>query len=195
LDLTAVEEHPEAESQLRLPSCSTELPFFDHMLEAMAFHAGFDMVIKARGDVELGGHHVVEDTGLALGQALKRALGEGRGITRFGHAFVPMDEALVAAVVDISGRPYLAYELEPEPRKFGRFHTDLVEEFLRAFAFQAGLTLHVRQQAGRNAHHIVEACFKALGRALAVAVSLEGSADRIPSTKGTLGEDSDDSSC
>ncbi len=166
--------------------CDSGLPFFDHMLSAMTFHAGFGLDLTARGDLEVGGHHLVEDVGLVLGTALAQAVGRGEGITRFGHAFVPMDEALVAAFVDVGGRAFLGYEMAPPERRFGAFHTDLLPEFFRAMCTNAGITLHLRQDAGVNAHHISEAAFKAVGRALRVAVSLD-EADTIPSTKGVIG--------
>lgn len=165
--------------------CDSGLPFFDHMLSAMAFHAGFRLDLAARGDLEVDGHHLVEDVGLVLGTALAEAVGSGEGIARFGHAFVPMDEALVGAFVDVGGRAYVAYDMAPPARQFGAFHTDLLPEFFRAMCSNAKITLHLRQDAGVNAHHISEAAFKAVGRALRVAVTEDGTAT-IPSTKGVV---------
>lgn len=165
--------------------CDTGLPFFDHMLSAMAFHAGFQLEVTARGDLEVDGHHLVEDVGMVLGTAFARAVGCARGIVRFGHAFVPMDEALVGAFVDVGGRAYVGYDLVPPQRQFGAFHTDLLPEFFRAVCSNGRITLHIRQDAGDNAHHIAEAAFKAVGRALSVAVALDG-ADAVPSTKGVI---------
>lgn len=165
---------------------STGVGFFDHMLDAVARHGGLDLQVEARGDLETGPHHTVEDTGILLGQAIDRALGDRAGIVRYGQASVPMDEALASAVIDISGRPFTAFEgVLPEAR-VGDFDTDLTEEFLRAVANSAKLTLHVRIEAGTNAHHMVEAAFKAFARALRQAVEIDPRVSGVPSTKGVL---------
>ncbi len=165
----------------------TGVPFFDHMLTAMAFHGAFGIEVQAQGDLEVDAHHLVEDVGICLGRALAEALGEAERIERFGQASIPMDESLVTAVVDLSGRPFLRYDLAVPERPFGAFHTDLLLEFFRAVTINAGMTLHLRLEAGGNAHHVSEAAFKALGRALRSAVALSG-AEGIPSTKGRLRE-------
>ncbi len=169
-------------------SIATGIGFFDHMLTAFARHGGFDLTIEAKGDLHIDAHHTVEDTGIVLGAAFARALGEKRGITRFGHALVPMDEALAEAVVDLSGRAYLAWNVAFERPMLGTMDTQLVEEFFRAFTGNALLTLHVTQKSGHNAHHVAEAAFKAAARALRMAVAIDHRADplSIPSTKGAL---------
>jgi imidazoleglycerol-phosphate dehydratase len=164
----------------------TGIPFFDHMLTLFSRHGLIDLDVEAKGDIEVDYHHTVEDVGLALGAALAKALGDKSGIRRYGSAYVPMDEALARVVVDCSGRPYLAYEVPRGVEAIGLFPFQLVEEFLRAFSVQAGLTLHVSILAGRDAHHMAEAIFKALGRALDVAVSRDDRVKGIPSTKGVL---------
>ncbi len=164
----------------------TGIPFFDHMLTLFARHGLLNLTVAAKGDIEVDYHHTVEDTGIALGQALARALGDKAGIRRYGHAYVPMDEALVRAVVDCSGRPFLAYEAPRGVEAIGLFPFQLVEEFLRAVAVNAGLTLHVSVLAGRDAHHMSEGVFKALGRAIDAAVTIDGRVSGIPSTKGVL---------
>ena len=163
----------------------TGIGFFDHLLTALARHGTFDLEVHCRGDLHVDGHHTVEDTGLCLGQALRQALGDKAGIRRFGHAYVPMDEALVLAAIDISGRPYLAYDLAPSGR-VGEFDAELGEEFFRAVVNTAGITLHLRQLAGRNSHHILEAGFKAFARALRDAVALDPRVVGVPSTKGVI---------
>ena len=168
------------------PDVRTGIPFFDHMLTLFARHGLFDLTVVAKGDIEVDFHHTVEDVGITLGQALAKALGDKAGIRRYGSAYVPMDEALARVVVDCSGRPYLAYEAPRGVESIGMFPFQLVEEFLRAVAVQAGLTLHVTILAGRDAHHMAEAVFKALARALDVAVSLDERVKGIPSTKGVL---------
>ena len=168
------------------PEVRTGIPFFDHMLTLFARHGLFDLTVVAKGDIEVDFHHTVEDVGITLGQALAKALGDKAGIRRYGSAYVPMDEALARVVVDCSGRPYLAYEAPRGVESIGMFPFQLVEEFLRAVAVQAGLTLHVTILAGRDAHHMAEAVFKALARALDVAVSLDERVKGIPSTKGVL---------
>ena len=164
----------------------TGVGFFDHLLDAVARHGAFDLDVRARGDLETGPHHTVEDTGLVLGEALDHALGERAGIARFGHAVVPMDEARAACAVDVSGRPSTAVEASFPAERVGDFDTDLVEEFFRAVANTAKLTLHVRIEAGTNAHHMVEACFKAFARALRAAVAPDERVRGVPSTKGLL---------
>jgi len=168
------------------PDIRTGIPFFDHMLTLFAKHGLLDLSVTAKGDIEVDYHHTVEDVGITLGQALAKALGEKAGIRRYGHAYVPMDEALARVVVDCSGRPFLAYEAPRGVEAVGLFPFQLVEEFLRALAVNAGLTLHVSVLAGRDAHHMAEAVFKALGRALDVAVSRDGRVQGVPSTKGVL---------
>ncbi len=166
---------------------STGIGFLDHMLTALARHALFDLVVRARGDLHIDFHHTAEDVGIVLGKALAQALGDKRGIRRFGHALVPMDEALVEAAIDISGRPFLAWSATFTRDKVGEMDTELFEEFFRAFAMNALITLHVTQKAGTNAHHVAEGCFKALARALRMAVEPDPRAgDAIPSTKGAL---------
>jgi imidazoleglycerol-phosphate dehydratase len=164
----------------------TGIPFFDHMLTLFARHGLFDLTVEAKGDIEVDFHHTVEDVGIAIGAALSKALGDKAGIRRYGHAYVPMDEALARVVVDCSGRPFLAYEAPRGVEAIGLFPFQLVEEFLRALAVNAGLTLHVSILAGRDAHHMAEGIFKALGRALDVAVSHDDRVKGIPSTKGVL---------
>ena len=162
--------------------------FFNHMLTLLAAHGRFDLVLNCDGDIEVDGHHSVEDIGIALGQAVHKALGDKKGITRYGTFFLPMDETLVMVSLDISGRPFLVYDAGGAMAPMiGQYDTELTEEFLRAFAFNAGITLHVKVMYGTNPHHKVEAIFKALGRALHAAVKINPeTADEIPSTKGML---------
>ena len=162
--------------------------FFDHMLNLFTAHGRFDMVLNCDGDTEVDGHHSVEDIGITLGQAVQKALGDKKGITRYGTFFLPMDETLVMVSLDISGRPFLVYDAGGAMAPMiGQYDTELTEEFLRAFAFNAGITLHVKVMYGTNSHHKVEAIFKALGRALHAAVKINPeTADEIPSTKGML---------
>ncbi|MDI6692579.1 MAG: imidazoleglycerol-phosphate dehydratase HisB [Anaerosomatales bacterium] len=167
---------------------ATGVPFFDHMLDAFGRHALIDLRVRAEGDLAVDAHHTVEDTGIVLGQALDRALGGRERIRRFGSAAVPMDEALVLAAVDISGRGQLHYAVDLPIELIGTFDTTLAKEFLVALATNAGLTLHVRSLSGENAHHIVEAAFKAVARALKEACEHDPRAVGVPSTKGTLGE-------
>ena len=162
------------------------LGFFDHLLDALARHGGLDLDLRAEGDLETGPHHSVEDTGLVLGQAIDQALGDRAGIRRFGQASVPMDEALASCVVDISGRPFTAFTAAFPAERVGDFDTDLAEEFVRAVANTAKLTVHLRVEAGSNAHHMVEASFKAFGRALRAAVEIDPDERGVPSTKGLL---------
>lgn len=165
----------------------TGIGFFDHMLTALAKHGLLDLTVKVRGDLHIDGHHTVEDTGIALGQALRQALGDKRGVRRFGHALVPLDEALCEAVVDLSGRPFLAFDATFDSDRIGELDTELVEEFFRAFAMSSMITLHLTEKAGKNCHHIAEAAFKALARALRMAVEMDPRAQgAIPSTKGVL---------
>jgi imidazoleglycerol-phosphate dehydratase len=166
----------------------TGVGFFDHMLDSLARHGGLDLDVEARGDLETGAHHTVEDTGLLLGRALDEALADRAGIARFGDATVPMDEARAAAAIDLSGRPLCVFEARRLPRMaIGGFETELCEEFMRAVASTSRMTLHVRVEAGRSAHHMIEAAFKAFARALRAAVALDpGGAGGVPSTKGVL---------
>jgi imidazoleglycerol-phosphate dehydratase len=163
---------------------STGLAFFDHMLQQLGTHGGFELEVRCEGDLEVDSHHTVEDVGLAIGQALAEALGDKAGIRRFGHASVPLDEALVEVSLDLSGRPFVTHEVPVEAELIGTYDPGLTEDFIRAFATAAGMTLHARLVSGRSPHHVVEAEFKALARALRDACRIEGSG--TPSTKGTL---------
>ena len=166
---------------------ATGIGFLDHMLTALTRHGLFDLTVRAKGDLHIDFHHTTEDVGIVLGRAVAQALGDKRGITRFGHALVPMDEALAEAVIDISGRPFLVWNVGFERPKIGEMDTELFEEFFRALATNAAITLHVKRRAGHNAHHVAEACFKATARALRAAVAIDPrAADAIPSTKGAL---------
>ena len=166
---------------------ATGIGFLDHMLTALARHGLFDLKVRAKGDLHIDFHHTTEDVGIVIGQCLRQALGDKRGIRRYGAAVIPMDEALAEAAVDISGRPFLAWSVSFAQPKIGEMDTELFEEFFRALAFNAGITLHVTQKAGTNAHHVAEACFKALARALREAVEPDPRAiTAIPSTKGVL---------
>jgi imidazoleglycerol-phosphate dehydratase len=166
---------------------ATGIGFLDHMLTALARHGLFDLTVRAKGDLHIDFHHTTEDVGIVIGQCLRQALGDKRGIRRYGAATIPMDEALAEAAVDISGRPFLAWSVTFAQPKIGEMDTELFEEFFRALAFNAGITLHVTQKAGTNAHHVAEACFKALARALREAVEPDPRAiSAIPSTKGVL---------
>ncbi len=166
----------------------TGIGFLDHMLTLFAKHGRFDLSVKAKGDVYVDGHHTTEDVGIVLGQAFKKALGEKRGIRRYGQSVLPMDEALILTAVDISGRGYLGFELPVPSEKVGDFDTELVKEFWLAFTREAAVTLHIRELAGANTHHIIEGAFKSVARALREAVSVDpDAADEIPSTKGSLG--------
>ena len=170
-----------------IASVHTGIGFFDHMLEALARHALLDLTVEARGDLHVDGHHTVEDTGIALGQALARALGDCAGIRRYGDALVPLDEALVRAVIDVSGRPHLTYEIDiPKWQMLGDYDVFLTPEFFRALVLNAGLTAHLDLVRGDNPHHIVEAAFKAFARALDAATELDPRVTGVPSTKGTL---------
>ncbi|TCZ60851.1 imidazoleglycerol-phosphate dehydratase HisB [Roseicella aquatilis] len=166
---------------------ATGIGFLDHMLTALGRHALFDLAVEAKGDLHIDFHHTTEDVGIVLGQCLRQALGDKRGIRRYGQSLLPMDEALAEAAIDISGRPFLAWSVPFARDKVGEMDTELFEEFFRAFAFNAGITLHVTLKAGTNAHHVAEACFKALARALRMAVETDPrSPDAVPSTKGVL---------
>jgi len=163
---------------------STGLPFFDHMLSQLGRHGGFDLELRAKGDLEVDAHHTVEDAGIVLGAALAEALGDRAGVRRFASALLPLDEALIQIALDLSGRPYLVYEVETAPERIGTFDPQLAEEFFRAFVTTAGITLHLKSLSGRNGHHVLEACFKGVARALRDAVRIEGGG--IPSTKEVL---------
>jgi len=165
---------------------ATGVGFLDHMLDLLARHGRLDLDVKVSGDLETGGHHTVEDTAIVLGQALDRALGDRAGITRYGAATVPMDEARASCVIDISGRPFTLFEAQLPPGSTGGFEHELTEEFFRALANAAKLTLHLQVEAGTNAHHMIEAAFKAFARALREAVSIDPTEHGVPSTKGTL---------
>ena len=164
----------------------TGIGFFDHMLNLFAAHGQFDLNVECAGDLEVDGHHSVEDIGIALGAAIKNALGDKRGINRYGTFFLPMDETLALVSLDISGRPFLVFDAGNLAPMIGSFDTELTEEFLRALAFNAGITLHVKILYGKNSHHKVEAIFKALGHALRIAVSRDEKITGVPSTKGVL---------
>ena len=167
-------------------SVSTGIGFFDHMLTAFAFYGGLGLELTVKGDLEVDGHHTVEDTGIVLGQALSRALGDRKGIRRYGSAFVPMDEALCFTALDFSNRPFLVFDAEMPQPMIGDYDSCLTEEFMRAFAMNSGLTLHMKALYGKNAHHITEALFKSLGVAIKDAVQVTGTG--VTSTKGVLGE-------
>jgi imidazoleglycerol-phosphate dehydratase len=164
----------------------TGMPFFDHMLDSFTRHGLFDIHVQAKGDLEVDYHHTVEDVGLALGQAFKEALGDKQGIRRFGEASCPLDETLASIVVDLSGRPYLYYNVKIRPGRVGDFDTDLPHEFYAAFANQLGMNLHIDVLRGENPHHIIEACFKAFARAMDMATQFDPRVQGILSTKGSL---------
>ena len=167
------------------PDIDTGIGFFDHMLTALCVHGGFDMTVKCRGDLNIDGHHSVEDTGITLGRAFAEALGDKSGIMRYGASFIPMDEALGFCALDISARPFLVFNAEFTNERIGEYDACLTEEFMRAFAFNAGITLHLRCEYGKNDHHVTEALFKALAHALKQAVSVNADGKAL-STKGTL---------
>jgi len=167
-------------------SVSTGVPFLDHMLDTLSRHSGIGLVVEATGDTHIDDHHTVEDVGLAIGEALRRALGDKAGIYRFGHFEAPLDEALVAVTVDLGGRPFLVYNVQLKPQRVGSFDVGLVEDFLQALMTAAGMNLHVNVRYGRNPHHIIEATFKALAKALRMACSVDAATAGVPSTKGTL---------
>jgi len=167
---------------------ATGIGFLDHMLDLLARHSRIDISVKAKGDLHIDHHHTTEDVGIALGQAVKQALGEMKGITRYADVHVPMDEALTRVAIDISGRPFLVFKVEFGRDKVGSFDTELVNEWFQAFAMNSGMTLHVETLYGSNDHHIAESCFKGLARALRTAVGIDPRAKgEVPSTKGTLG--------
>lgn len=167
-------------------SIKTGIGFFDHMLDALQKHAGFDLSVNAKGDLHIDGHHTVEDIGIVLGQALVKAMGDAKGITRFGNALCPLDEALSRAVVDISGRPFLYFDCPVKLGRLGDFDGQLYEEFLRAFAMNAGITVHIELLHGKNQHHILESMTKSLARALKMALTIDAASSGVPSTKGVL---------
>jgi imidazoleglycerol-phosphate dehydratase len=165
----------------------TPVPFLSHMLEGFSKHSGFDLIVKANGDTNVDDHHTVEDIGICLGEALGQALSDKIGIVRFGHAYIPLDEALVRCVVDLSGRSYLQFHLPlPTKKRIGTFDTELVEDFFKSFVDNAPMTMHLEMIHGRNSHHIVEAAFKSVARALRVAAGHDAKGGGVPSTKGTL---------
>jgi len=169
-------------------SIATGIGFLDHMLDLLARHSRIDMRVTAKGDLHVDHHHTTEDVGIALGQALKQALGDMKGITRYADVHLPMDEALTCVALDISGRPFLAFNVKFLRAKIGPFDTELVQEWFQAFAINAGVTLHVATLYGGNDHHIAESCFKGLARALRAAIAIDPhAANEVPSTKGTLG--------
>jgi len=165
---------------------NTGIGFLDHMLNLFSKHGLFDLQVEAKGDLYVDSHHTVEDIGITLGQAFLKALGDKKSIKRYGLSYVPMDEVLIRAVVDISGRPYLYYDLELKMQVLGNFETETVEDFFRAFAYNSGITLHVEQLHGKNTHHIIEGAFKALGRCLDEATEIDDRIEGVPSTKGVL---------
>ncbi len=191
-EITRTTSETDVTVRLALDGCgqaevATGIGFLDHMLTAFARHALIDLVVRAQGDLHIDFHHTTEDIGIVLGQALAQAVGDKRGIRRYGSAVVPMDEALVDAALDLSGRPFLAWSIAFERDKIGEMDTELFEEFFRALAMNGLMTLHVTQRAGRNAHHVAEACFKAVARALRAATEADPRAlGAIPSTKGAL---------
>lgn len=178
-----VEINLEGQGQARI---DTGIGFFDHMLNILAGHSGFDLTVECHGDLNVDGHHTVEDVGIVLGRAFAQALGDKKGICRYGTFFIPMDESLAMVSLDISGRPYLHWDIPPIAPMVGNFDTQLAEEFFRAFSSQCGVTLHIRVLYGKNAHHMLEAVFKAFARALRQAVSIEKGVDKVPSTKGII---------
>ena len=166
---------------------ATGVGFFYHMLDQLARHSMIDMTVSAKGDLHIDDHHSVEDVGIALGQALKQALGDKRGLTRYADCLLPMDETLTRVAVDVSGRPFLVFRTEFPTQKIGTFDTELVREFFQAFAINGGLTLHIETLYGANSHHIAESCFKGVARALGAALAIDArQASRVPSTKGAL---------
>ncbi|QEN91277.1 imidazoleglycerol-phosphate dehydratase HisB [Labrys sp. KNU-23] len=167
---------------------ATGVGFFDHMLDQLARHSLIDISVRTKGDLHIDDHHAVEDTGIALGQAIRKALGDLKGVTRYADAYLPMDETLTRAAIDISGRPFLVFKVDFPREKIGTFDTELVREWFQAFAMNAGITLHVETLYGSNAHHIAESCFKALARALKSAIAIDPRQEgQLPTTKGKLG--------
>jgi len=167
-------------------SIKTGIPFFDHMLSLLAYHSRVDLSLMARGDIGVDAHHTVEDVGICLGDGIRQAVGEAKGIQRYGAATIPMDESLVSVAIDLSMRPYLVFQMKLRRSKIGTFDPELVEEFFKALCNHARITLHINLLYGRNSHHMVEAVFKGFGRALKEAVSLDERASEVPSTKGML---------
>jgi len=167
-------------------SVSTGMPFFDHMLELMFRHALIDLKLEAKGDLEVDGHHTVEDTGLAIGEALAAALGDKSGITRFASCLVPMDECLAEVAIDMSGRPFLSYKVDIEPEPLGNFEPSLARDFFQALVNQAAFTMHIELRSGDSVHHALEAVYKGVGRALKTAVAIDPRVKNVPSTKGVL---------
>jgi imidazoleglycerol-phosphate dehydratase len=165
---------------------NTSIPFFDHMLEQFSKHGYFDLIVEAKGDIKIDFHHTVEDVGLTLGEAFANALSDKRGIKRFGEAFVPFDDALVLSVVDLSGRPFCTFKVDNPKSKIGEFDVELAEEFFKSFTNSLKCNLYIEKMSGSNLHHIVEAIFKAVARALDIATSTDPRSDNIPSTKGKL---------
>jgi imidazoleglycerol-phosphate dehydratase len=165
---------------------NTSIPFLDHMLNLFAFHGMMDLKVKAKGDIEIDYHHLIEDIGITLGSAIIKALGDKKGIRRYGTATIPMDESLATVVMDISGRPYLVYNVKPSRGKLKDLDISLFEDFFRGLSSHAMMTLHVNVEYGRDLHHIIEAVFKAFGRALKIAVEVDKSSKALPSTKGKL---------
>jgi imidazoleglycerol-phosphate dehydratase len=193
---TSSKERSTAETRIALDldldggpaSSETGVGFLDHMLDLLARHGRLGLEVRAGGDLETGAHHTVEDVGIVLGQAIDEALGDRAGIRRYGAALVPMDESLAECAIDISGRPYVSFDADLPATSIAGFDTELTEEFFRAVANSAKLTLHISVRQGSNAHHMIEACFKSFARALRVAVSVDPEESGVPSTKGTLNE-------
>ncbi len=167
-------------------SVDTGIPFFDHMLSLLAFHSGVDLSLRAKGDLNVDAHHTVEDVGICLGDGIRKALGEGAGIQRYGFALIPMDEALVSVALDLSMRPWMVFHMKLRRLRIGNFDLELVEEFFKALCNHGRMTLHINLLYGRNSHHMVEAAFKGFGRAFGQAISYDPRAPKVPSTKGIL---------
>ncbi|HEY9574524.1 MAG TPA: imidazoleglycerol-phosphate dehydratase HisB [Lachnospiraceae bacterium] len=167
-------------------NCDTKIGFFDHMLEGFARHGLFDLTVKVEGDLEVDSHHTIEDTGIVLGEAIKKAVGDKSGIVRYGHAILPMDEALLMCAIDLSGRPYLVHEVNYSVERLGSFDTEMAREFFYAVSYSGAMNLHLRQFSGSNNHHIMEASFKAFAKALSMAVRKDERIEGILSTKGSL---------
>jgi imidazoleglycerol-phosphate dehydratase len=194
---TAIVERKTKETEIRVElningtgkyDVSTGIGFLDHMIEQLSRHSLIDITLRAKGDLHIDYHHTTEDTGIAIGEAFAKAIGERKGIVRYGHAYIPMDETLTRVALDLSGRPYFVWKVEFTKPKLGEMDTELFREWFQAFAFAAGATLHVENLYGVNNHHIVESCYKGLARALRVATDIDPrKSDEIPSTKGTLG--------